>query len=128
MERVTADQATNYEIIPVSRENEMAAMTMLADACRRALDRYETSADQDDALLLDSRLPRKLHYAVIVRQGEKRVLEYFHNFSGLALAVLTKPFSDMASHAEPGQPFAEYFAYVLLHLRKREELATAKER
>lgn len=76
---------------PLSAQNEAAALARLAAACREALDRFDTSAEGDDALLLDPALSRNARAAIVMRRGEKRVLARWIDLASAALPVLRLP-------------------------------------
>lgn len=60
---------------PVSRENEEAVCKSMLDACSSAVAGYSTAIDEDLTLLKAAKLSSRSHMAVVVRLGEKRVLE-----------------------------------------------------
>jgi histone-lysine N-methyltransferase SETD3 len=89
----------------ISVENEQAALTRLAQACRQRMEQFDTSIEQDQALLGDKCFPLKLRNAVLVRHGEKVVLKYFLDLAEAAMPVVqaaTRP-----------QKYAEYFKHLL---------------
>jgi histone-lysine N-methyltransferase SETD3 len=89
----------------ISVENEQAALTGLAQACRQRMEQFDTSIEQDQALLGDKCFPLKLRNAVLVRHGEKVVLKYFLDLAEAAMPVVqaaTRP-----------QKYAEYFKHLL---------------
>lgn len=59
---------------PVSARNEDAALAALAAACEAALAGFETTIEEDDALLCAPGLSENQRRCVRVRRGEKRVL------------------------------------------------------
>jgi histone-lysine N-methyltransferase SETD3 len=89
----------------ISVENEQAALTGLAQACRQRMEQFDTSIEQDQALLGDKCFPLKLRNAVLVRHGEKVVLKYF-----LDLAEAAMPVVQVATRP---QKYAEYFKHLL---------------
>lgn len=60
---------------PVSRENEEAVCKAILDGCRSALAGYSTTMDEDLNLLKEGQLSPRMEMAVVIRLGEKRVLE-----------------------------------------------------
>jgi Rubisco LSMT substrate-binding len=95
---------------PFNLKNESAVLSMLGSACKQALQRFDTTLEDDDGLLQSAALPARLRNAVRVRQGEKRILRHILDLVETALPVLRNPATDLARHAEKGQPFADYFA------------------
>lgn len=71
----------------ISVDNERAALTRLAEACRERLLRFPTSMEEDEPLLRDKALPRRLRNAVCLRHGEKLVLRYFQDLAEIAMPV-----------------------------------------
>jgi protein-histidine N-methyltransferase len=96
----------------ISRDNEIAVLTALAEACERAMQLFPTTIEEDDALLKDEHLTRNVRNAIIVRRGEKIVLKYFLDLAATALPVLRDASSNLSEHAAEGMPFALYFADV----------------
>ncbi|CAM6109617.1 unnamed protein product [Calypogeia fissa] len=61
--------------LPVSKENEEGVCTAILDGCRAALAAYSTTIDEDIRLLEEGIEDPRLEMAVVIRLGEKRVLE-----------------------------------------------------
>lgn len=118
MWRVTLAGIKPHEIPPLSRRNEIAVLTRLSTACEEALEQYDTTLEQDEELLKANQLPRKLHYAVMGRSSEKRVLEHYIDLAQTAIPILQDPLSVLAEHAAAEKPFAGYFAHLDQHLKK----------
>jgi hypothetical protein len=81
------DGAVAVQVGPVGLDNENAALGELAAACRLRLQQFDTSIEEDEALLGDQALPRKLHNAVRVRLDEKLVLNYYLDLTTAAMAM-----------------------------------------
>lgn len=64
---------------PISEVNEAASALAIASACKAALARYPTDADEDAAVLSDREMARLLgrnqRLALRMRRGEKRILQ-----------------------------------------------------
>lgn len=99
-------------VAPVSPENEQAVLSELALACQLRLRQFDTSIEEDDALLKYKVLPLRLRNAVRVRHGEKVVLKYFRD---LALAAMP-----MSPATIPAKKFEKYFDHIAPLLRGSE--------
>lgn len=95
------DEADAARLPPVSRENELAALGMLATACRDNLSGFETSIEEDEVLLAGAGLSQNLRNAVCVRHGEKVVLRYLLQLAEAGMALL--------QGQEPAHAFPAYF-------------------
>jgi histone-lysine N-methyltransferase SETD3 len=104
------------KVPPFSRENEIAVLTSLAEACARHLQGFPTSIEEDDALLKDATLSRNMRNIVMVRRHEKVVLNYFLDLAKIALPVLREESCDISKHAVAGSRYADYFAGLTKHL------------
>jgi histone-lysine N-methyltransferase SETD3 len=58
-------------------QSERAAADVLASACRRRLQQFDTCIEEDQEILKTSALPLKLRFAAQVRLGEKVILKYY---------------------------------------------------
>ena len=85
----------------ISRDNEAAALKALRDACKRRLQDFDTSIAEDEALLREGTVPDRLRGTVVVRKGEKEVLQYYIDLADHALAILES--------TSPSTRFAAYF-------------------
>jgi histone-lysine N-methyltransferase SETD3 len=106
------------KIRPVSRVNEIAVLTALAEACARRLPDYPTSIAEDDALLKDPALPRNVRNMVLVRRDEKIILNYLLDLTRIALPALRGEPCDPSEHAAKGKPYAKYFAKIMQLLER----------
>jgi hypothetical protein len=87
-DHITRVSLARREIGPVGRRNERAALAMLAHSARRALAGFPTTVRDDDALLASGGLSERARDCVIVRRGEKRVIEQFLDLAEHAGALL----------------------------------------
>jgi len=107
----------------LSTRNEMAVLTRLERACAVALSLFGATPEQDDALLADPDLPMNLRNALIVRRGEKRVLQSYMRLATEAAPLLRLPresFFCAALEYEGSEPTASYLTDVALALAPRE--------
>jgi histone-lysine N-methyltransferase SETD3 len=95
---------------PISVANEAAALELLIVACTEALDRFETTIAEDDALLADARQPPNARTAIRVRRGEKRVL---HDLANVARTALARFAASSAHRGAGGGPLSAYERSVL---------------
>jgi histone-lysine N-methyltransferase SETD3 len=104
---------------PIGRRNERVALAMLAHAARQALAGFPTTVRDDDALLAGGGLSEQARDCVIVRRGEKRVLEQFLALAedaGAALAEGSDPVvASQSSVAAGSQLFRDYAASWQIH-------------
>jgi histone-lysine N-methyltransferase SETD3 len=85
-------QLSGARIVPaLSPANEAAALALLSAACSAALDRFDTTVEEDDALLQDPRLGRRARSCVVMRRGEKQVLHRLLDMAEEALPLLRLP-------------------------------------
>eukprot|EP01018_Ginkgo_biloba_P038228 Gb_38065 [translate_table: standard] len=83
LEPVFRDSVWEHLSLPVSQDNEAAVCKVILDGCRSALDGYATTIEEDEDLLRGQRLDPRLEIAVVIRIGEKRVLqEIIQSFEG----------------------------------------------
>lgn len=61
--------------LPISRANEELVCQVVRDTCKTALSGYGTSIEEDEKLLVAGNLDPRLEIAVVIRIGEKKVLE-----------------------------------------------------
>ncbi|XP_002983944.2 fructose-bisphosphate aldolase-lysine N-methyltransferase, chloroplastic [Selaginella moellendorffii] len=61
--------------LPISRENEEAICEAMIEGCRATLREYSSTIDEDTMLLNSSELSTRKKMAVVVRLGEKRILQ-----------------------------------------------------
>jgi histone-lysine N-methyltransferase SETD3 len=83
-----AEPLTPGEVAPVSVRNEAAVLRVLATACEEALRRFETTLEQDEALLRAPGLTGTVRTCLVLRRGEKRVLQAWRALAETALPLL----------------------------------------
>ena len=90
----------------LSHKYEIQAMGALAEACQSALQKFDTSIAEDEALLKDCGMPLKLRNLVQVRYGEKSILKFFLDRAEVAHALPhDEPLGDIQeSHQYPSEP------------------------
>jgi histone-lysine N-methyltransferase SETD3 len=108
---VDVNKADN--VPPVSRKNEVAALTALVAACESRLRQFRTSAEEDETLLQDPALPRNVRNIVMVRRDEKAIVKHFLELAQTALPLLRDASCDVGEHAVGGKPYADYFSDVV---------------
>jgi protein-histidine N-methyltransferase len=94
----------------ISRENEIAVLSMIGERSRQAMQRFPTTVAEDDALLQDTSLSNNVRNMIIARRGEKVALQYFIDLADTAIPVLRDPSSVLSEYAVEGKRFALYFA------------------
>ena len=90
--------AATLSRIPFSVANELQAMSMVRQLTLHQLSMYKTTLSQDNLWLQRRRglwnrpaLDNNIRNAVIVRRGEKRVLQHFCNIASICVAFLSQP-------------------------------------
>jgi histone-lysine N-methyltransferase SETD3 len=78
------------KIEPISVRNELEVINDLAIAAQTSLSQFDTSIEQDNAILADPTITSNIRNAVLMRRGEKQVLEYYAD-----LANEIRPLFDM---------------------------------
>jgi protein-histidine N-methyltransferase len=73
---------------PISRRNERAALEALQHACTAALRGFDTTLGEDEELLKSPSLTTNQRNAIVVRQGEKRVLHHYLEMARIAIGFL----------------------------------------
>lgn len=101
------------EVAPVTARNEEAVLRALAAACEEALGRFETTLEQDEALLREPGLPAKARHCILLRRGEKQVLHAWRSLANTAIPLLHgSPRALLPAAGAPAgaAPFAGYLA------------------
>lgn len=75
LEALFRNEAWGHLSLPVSRENEEGICTSMLEGLKAALDGYGTTVDEDLELLGQGGLSVRKEIAVVVRLGEKRVMQ-----------------------------------------------------
>ncbi len=100
------------EIGPISARNERAALDALAAAAALALRRFPTTLEEDAHRLAQPDLPRRARTALLMCQGEKRVLAALLALTREATSYLHERPHELATHAREmaadGSPLADY--------------------
>lgn len=104
------DEDNAAHMAPISRQNEIAALRMLADACENRIAQFHTSLEEDETLLQGGSLTHNLRNIVMVRRDEKIILKYFLTMAQSALPLLQHGPRDLDKFAVAGMPYADYFA------------------
>src|SRR6185369_8543058 len=87
-------------VAPISARNEAAALRAIAAGCATALGRFETTIEEDDALLRSPDLGQNARNCVVMRRGEKQVLESWQELARAALPLLRLPWAGLARAAD----------------------------
>lgn len=85
------------DIEPVSIRNEIAALTTLKKVCQESLALFPHTLEHDEKLVESGTLElySNLRNCVIMRRGEKRVLQWFIDLADKAIPLLQKPWKDL---------------------------------
>jgi protein-histidine N-methyltransferase len=123
----TSDGKNANEIPPVSRQNEIQVLSSLATACESRIQSFATSIEEDEILLKENSLPRHIHFAVMVRHGEKLVLKNFIDLARVAIPMLQDESLNLGESAAPEERFADYFAEIGRHLETKQKAPSLSE-
>ena len=102
---------------PISKANELRVLATLLASCEQSLQRFDTSLEQDVALLSGDELPRNARNCVLMRAGEKHVLQQYIGFLEWTLPLLRgwNPSTDPPQEAK--ERFGGYLAVVIDAMR-----------
>jgi histone-lysine N-methyltransferase SETD3 len=123
--RIEAEEKKAGGVAPISRANEVAAVSALIAACEHRLQQFPTSIEEDEALLKDPALLRNVRNMVMVRRDEKIILRHFLELRQTVLPLLRDESCDLAHYAIGATPFAAYFLDLVNSFEKRGVAASA---
>ena len=116
--------AKSKPIPPLSPRSEALALAMLDAACARSLEGFDTPRESDDeALLQADDLPLNVRNALLVRRGEKRLLNAYRRLCSEATGLLRLPrkrFFTEALHYSGESLTAAYLLETALALAPKE--------
>jgi hypothetical protein len=99
----------------------MQVLSSLATACEFRIQSFATSIEEDEILLKENSLPRHIHFAVMVRHGEKLVLKHFIDLARMAIPILQDEAGGLDESAASEKRFAHYVAEIDRYLRTEQE-------
>jgi histone-lysine N-methyltransferase SETD3 len=105
---------------PVSARNEQAVLAEIEAAAEAALAGYDTTVEEDNALLRDLRLPPSIRACIMMRRGEKCVFRHYIALARTAAPLLSLPLPELmdvvsARHGGAGE-FDFYIKHVVVRL------------
>lgn len=112
-------------IAPISARNEAAALRAIAAAAKAALAGFDTTAEQDAAILRKLPLTPNMKSGVVLRRGEKRVLRHYLELAASAAPLLHLSRAELARLLESRPDIATrpdlqpYFEGVVIPLAER---------
>lgn len=110
------------KIEPISIRNEVEVINDLAAAASVSLKEFETTVEEDNALLARDDLTMNIRNAVIMRRGEKQVLQYYIDLAKEVIPMTKMPWKDLkkiAAKCVSGKGrFDNYITYVIAPLVK----------
>lgn len=85
------------EIEPISIRNEIAVLEHIKKACQDSLALFDHSLEHDEKLVESGELPQYSNQrnCVVMRRGEKRVLQWFIDLADKTIPMLRKPWKDL---------------------------------
>lgn len=98
---------------PISRRNEAAALEALQNACAVTLRDFDTTLGEDEELLRSQSLTPNERNAIVVRQGEKRVLHHYLEMTRVVGGFLRLSSTEFAHVLDaPPASAAPFLSYV----------------
>jgi hypothetical protein len=116
-----------YNIYPINIENEKQVLTRIKKISSDYLIAYPTSREED-LKLLDTDLTQNIRNCILMRMGEKSVLNFYLDFANYSLSLIEinnikeikkkikRDFSNKVC------PYERYFNDVLLNLIKKDHM------
>ncbi len=109
------------DLEPLSLRNETHVLQMLQLTARGILANFDTSLEEDTTLLQDPTLTSNQRNCVVVRRGEKQVLQHYIDLADVCIPLLAQPWSVLrrkaAQHTAHGSGrFDAYIALVVAPL------------
>jgi histone-lysine N-methyltransferase SETD3 len=113
----SADDFKIDDIEPISIRNEIAVIQSFAASAARQLLNFDSNTEQDNKLLKDPsiKLPNNLRNCVVMRRGEKEVLQFYIDLAKEVIPLLNMPWKDLkrvAAKAHNGK--GRFDAYITL--------------
>jgi hypothetical protein len=88
------------EVEPITPRLEIEVLQHLKRACEEALAKFDTTLEEDDALLRSNQLTdSNVRNCVIMRRGEKQVLRFWTNLADTAIPLLRLNWIELRKHA-----------------------------
>lgn len=104
------------ELPPLSKETEIKALHMIQEAAKACLARFDTSLQQDEALL-QTVSESNVYHAVVMRRGEKIVASFFVQLCSTMIHLLSLSMTELHSLENYNNlaqgPYADYLHHVL---------------
>jgi len=118
----SADDFKIDDIEPLSIQNEIAVLQTLAKSAAKQLSNFDSTVDDDNRMLTDAKrkLSMNIRNAVLMRRGEKEVLQYYVDLAKECVPLLSRPWKDlkrMSAKAGKGR-FDQYITTVVAQLVK----------
>jgi histone-lysine N-methyltransferase SETD3 len=116
-------KADNIE--PITRRNEIAVLLSIKKACLMSLSGYPDSLEHDKKLLESGTLPlySNVRNCVVMRKGEKEVLDWFVKLADTCIPYLKSNWTDMkrifARASQMANTLDQYIFIVVMPLVKR---------
>lgn len=111
------------KIEPISLRNEMEVIHDLAIAAETSLSQFDTTIDEDNDILADSSISSNVRNAIVMRRGEKLVLEYYLALLDHVAQIVELPWSQFKKHVAKlsGKGiFDAYITTVIVNLKKND--------
>jgi histone-lysine N-methyltransferase SETD3 len=112
------------DIEPISCRNEIEVLKHIQSAAREVLAEFETSLDEDNALLKENKFPdSNYRNCVVMRRGEKQVLHWYLTVADKCIPLLQSQWKDVkrntAKSYQSNSALDHYIVSVVVPLVKR---------
>jgi len=121
---LSSDDFKIDDIEPISIRNEIAVLESFATLAAQQLTRYDSTVEEDNKFLTNPniKLTMNVRNAILMRRGEKEVLEYYVQIAKEAIPLLNHPWKDLkriAAKCQSGKgKFDQYITLVVVPLVK----------
>jgi len=103
------------KIKPISLANERKVLQHVQKLAKSGIDLYPETLQEDAQILQREDLTENQRNCVLMRQGEKQILDWYFKFSDLALALLDMERKEVKKAAK-GSPYESYLTHSIIPL------------
>jgi len=112
----------DLKIDPRSVRNELEVLIELRRGAAESLAKFKTTIDEDEKLKKEKPMYSNIRNAIVMRLGEKRVLQWFIDLADTAIPMLKMPWKDLKRQAGKSRQtsFDKYISTVVVQLVKNQ--------
>mmetsp|Transcript_15397 Transcript_15397/g.15375 ORF Transcript_15397/g.15375 Transcript_15397/m.15375 type:complete len:490 (+) Transcript_15397:259-1728(+) len=103
------------KVKPISLANERKVLQHVQKLAKSGIDLYPETLQEDAQILQREDLTENQRNCVLMRQGEKQILDWYFKFSDLALALLDMERKEVKKAAK-GSPYESYLTHSIIPL------------